>query len=29
VRQIGDETIREHVLAALATRIGTEELDAA
>jgi Fe-S cluster assembly protein SufD len=29
VRQIGDETIREHVLAALATRIGTEELEAA
>jgi len=29
VRQIGDETIREHVLAALATRIGIEELDAA
>ena len=29
VRQIGDETIREHVLAALATRIGSEELDAA
>ena len=29
VRQIGDETIRENVLAALATRIGIEELDAA
>ena len=29
VRQIGDETIRQHVLAALATRIGTEELEAA
>jgi Fe-S cluster assembly protein SufD len=29
VRQIGDETIREHVLAALATRIGVEELEAA
>jgi Fe-S cluster assembly protein SufD len=29
VRQIGDETIREHVLAALATRIGIEELEAA
>jgi Fe-S cluster assembly protein SufD len=29
VRQIGDETIREHVLAALANRIGIEELDAA
>ena len=29
VRQIGDETIREHVLAALATRIGTEDLEAA
>lgn len=29
VRQIGDETIRERVLAALATRIGIEELDAA
>ena len=29
VRQIGDETIRGRVLAALATRIGTEELDAA
>ena len=29
VRQIGDETIREHVLAALATRIGTEERYAA
>jgi Fe-S cluster assembly protein SufD len=29
VRQIGDETIREHVLAALAIRIGTEELEAA
>ncbi len=29
VREIGDETIREHVLSALATRIGTEDLDAA
>jgi Fe-S cluster assembly protein SufD len=29
VRQIGDETIREHVLTALATRIGTEERYAA
>ena len=29
VRQIGDETIREAVLAALATRIGIEELEAA
>src|SRR5918992_5643828 len=29
VRQIGDETIRQHVLAALATHIGTEELEAA
>jgi Fe-S cluster assembly protein SufD len=29
VRQIGDETIREHVLGALATRIGIEELEAA
>ena len=29
VRQIGDETIRDHVLAALATRIGTEEAEAA
>jgi Fe-S cluster assembly protein SufD len=29
VRQIGDETIRERVLAALATRIGIEELYAA
>jgi Fe-S cluster assembly protein SufD len=28
VRQIGDETIRERVLAALATRIGTEAFDA-
>jgi hypothetical protein len=29
VRQIGDEEIREHVLAALATRIGVEEAEAA